>query len=57
MFAFFSNKGKDKQENQVKHTYALIEAKFFHESDKMKQKEDRHYQMISCRELLPFVSF
>ena len=23
----------------------------------MKQKEDRHYQMISCRELLPCVPF
>ena len=28
---FYSNKVKDKQKNQVKHTYALIEAKFFRE--------------------------
>ena len=23
----------------------------------MKQREDRHYQMISCKELFPFVPF
>ena len=26
---FYLNKGKDKQENQVTHTYALIQAKSF----------------------------
>ena len=27
----------------------------FHGSDKMEQRKDRHYQMISSRELLPCV--
>ena len=31
--------------------------KKFHESDKIKQREDRHYQMKSCKELFPCVPF
>ena len=44
---FFSNTVKHKQEKQDMHTYNLIEAKSFYGSEKMKQREDRHYQMIS----------
>ena len=55
MLLFYLNKIKDKQENQVAHTYKLIGAKNVHGSDKMKEGEDRHHQMISFRELLPCV--
>ena len=44
---FFSNSVKHKQEKQGMHTYNLIEAKSFYGSEKMKQRDDRHYQMIS----------
>ena len=49
---FYSNKVKEKQETQFTDTYALMKAKNFHGSDKMKRTEDTHYQMISSRELL-----
>ena len=49
---FYSNKVKEKQEKQFTCTYALMKAKHFHGSDKMKRTEDTHYQMISSRELL-----
>ena len=43
---------------QATHTYTLIEAKMFMEAKKkMKQREDRYYQMIICRELLQCVPF
>ena len=49
---FYSNKVKNEQENQFTDTYALLNAKNFHGSDKMKRGEDTHYQMLSSRELL-----
>ena len=42
-----SNELKDKQEKQVTHTHHLIQAKNFYGRDKMKQREDRHYEIVS----------
>ena len=54
---FYFNKVKDKQEKQVTHTYQLTQAKHVYGRDKMKQREDRHHQMISSSALLPYVPF
>ena len=54
---FFLNKVKDKQERWVNHTYSLVEETNFHEGEKMRQGEDRHYLIIIFRELLPCVPF
>ena len=42
---------------QATHTYTLIEAEIFMEAKKKKQREDRHYQMLTSGELLPCVPF
>ena len=57
MLRFYSNEVKDKQENQVTYTYKLIEAKGFMQAKKMKEREDRHYQMINCTEILLYDPF
>ena len=53
----YSNKVKDKQEKQVTHTHNLIQTKNFYGRDKRKQREGRHYEMISSREVPPCVPF
>ena len=56
MFPFIKKKIEDKQESRSRiYTYNLIEAKIFMEATKWKKREDRHYQMISSREFLPYV--
>ena len=35
------------QEKHMMHTYHLIEAKIFHGSEKIKQRENRNYHMFS----------
>ena len=52
MFGFA--KIKSKVNKKTDHAYLPANSgQTFHASDKMKQREDRHYQMISCTELLP----
>ena len=61
VFFFCSNKFKDKHEEQVRHTYYLIDAKSCMKTTKGSKgkREDRHhyYQMIRSRMLLPCVLF
>ena len=56
MFAFIQIKSKINKKTKFRYLRSNM-GQIFHGSDKMEEKKDRHYQMISCGELLPFVFF